>query len=80
MAAVIAGVAKCTATAPHRFDVVIAACRMGEFLAQVADEDINDLRLRLVYSAIEVVEQHLLREDGTLAQAEELQDGILLAG
>src|SRR5215831_14245642 len=53
---------------------------MGEFLAQVADEDINDLRLRLVYSAIEVVEQHLLREDGTLAQAEELEDGILLAG
>ena len=50
---------------------------LGELFAQLAEEYIDDLELRLVYSAIEAVKKHFLSEDGTLAQAEELEDGIL---
>src|SRR6516162_280996 len=73
-------VAKHIAAAPHRFDVVIAAGRLGEFFAQLAEENVDDLQLRLVRSVIETVKKHFLREDGTLAQAEELEDGVLRAG
>jgi len=59
---------------------VIAAGRLGEFFAQLAEENIDDLQLRLVRSVIETVKKHFLREDGTLAQAEELEDGVLRAG
>ena len=47
---------------------------LGELFAQLAEEYIDDLELRLVYSAIEAVKKHFLSEDGTLAQAEELED------
>src|SRR6516225_9000354 len=80
VAAVAAGVTKHIAAAPHRFDVVIAARRLGKFFAQLAEEDVDDLELRLVHSVIEPVKKHFLREDGTLAQAEEFEDGILRAG
>jgi len=56
---------------------MIATRCLGELFAELAEEYIDDLDLRLVYSAIEAVEKHLLSEDGTLAQAEELEDGIL---
>ena len=68
------------AAAPYRFDVVIAACRLGELFAQLADENINDLELGLVHSAIEVVEKHFPRDDGALLQGKEFEDGVLLAG
>jgi len=58
----------------------MAAGRQGELFAQLAEEYIDDLELRLVHSVIEAVKKHFLREDGTLAQAEELEDGILRAG
>jgi len=80
VAAAAAGVAKHIAAAPHRFDVVIAARRLSEFFTQLAAEYIDDLELRLVHSVIEPVKKHFLREDGTLAQAEELEDGILRTG
>src|SRR3954447_9457666 len=51
-----------------------------EFLAQLADEDVDDLELRLVHAAIEMVEEHLLGQRRALAQAEQLENAVLLAG
>ena len=68
------------APAPYRFDVVIAARRLGELFAQLADENINDLELGLARSAIEGVEKHFPRDDGTFSPGEEFEDGVLLAG
>ena len=58
----------------------MAAGRQGELFAQLAEEYIDDLELRLVHSVREAVKKHFLRKDGTLVQAEELEDGILRAG
>jgi hypothetical protein len=52
----------------------------GRVFAQLTEEYIDDLELGLVHPAIEAVKNHFLSEDGTLAQAEELEDGILRAG
>jgi hypothetical protein len=52
----------------------------ASLFGQLAEEYIDDLELRRVHSAIEAVKKHFLREDGALAQAEELEDGILRAG
>ena len=68
------------ASAPYRFDVVIAARRLGELFAQLADENINDLKLGLAHSAIEVIEKHFPRDDGIILHGEEFKDGVLLAG
>jgi hypothetical protein len=59
---------------------MFAAGCLGQLLAQFADEHVNNLEFRLVGSAVKVIEKHLLREDSALAKAEELEDGILLAG
>jgi NADPH:quinone reductase-like Zn-dependent oxidoreductase len=59
--------AKYITATPHRFDVMIAAARPGKLLAQFANENIHDLELRLAHIAIDVVEQHFLRDNGTLA-------------
>jgi len=72
-------VAKHVAATPHGFDVVTAAGRVGELFAELADEDIDDLGVRLVCSVIKLVEKHILREDDAFAQTEELKNGILLA-
>ncbi len=53
---------------------------VGELLAQLADEHVDDLELRLVHAAIEMVEEHLLGQRRALAKAEELQHLVLLAG
>src|SRR3546814_1516807 len=53
-------VAQHVATAPHGLAVVVAAGRGGQLLAELADEDVDDLQLRLVHAAVEVVEEHLL--------------------
>src|SRR5262245_25170477 len=77
---VVGGLAQYIAAAPHRLYVVLAARSVGEFLAQLADEDVDDFELRLVHAAVEVVEEHLLGERRALAQAQELQHLVLLAG
>jgi hypothetical protein len=64
----------------HRLDVVIAICRLAERFAHLADEEIDDPDLRLVDSSIELVEKHLLSEDSTHTEAEELEDAIFRAG
>ena len=49
----LVGIAQHVAAPPHRLDVVLAAAGMGQLLAQLADEDVEDLQLGLVLSAIE---------------------------
>src|SRR3546814_12964026 len=44
-------------TAPYGFDVVLAAGRQRELLAQLADEDVDDLEFRLIHSAVEMIEE-----------------------
>jgi hypothetical protein len=55
------------ATAPHGLDVVLAVRGAGQLLAQLADEDVDDLDLRLVHAAVEIVKKHLLGECRALA-------------
>src|SRR5215469_1511254 len=55
---VLARLAQHIAAAPHRLDVVLAARSIGELLAQLADEDVDDLQLRLIHAAIEMIEEH----------------------
>src|SRR5215470_5974191 len=57
-------IAQRVAASPYRFDIVFASGRLAQLLAQLAHENVDDLRLRLVHAAIEVVEEHLLGERG----------------
>src|SRR5690606_17234168 len=59
---VLVGLAQHVAAAPHGLDVVLAAGRDRELLAQLADEYVDDLEFGLVHAAIEMVEEHLLGE------------------
>src|SRR5258706_10411862 len=68
------------AAAPYCFNVVLAIRRAGEFLAQLAHEDVDNLDLRLVHAAAKVVEEHFLGQRCAFAQAQELQHLVLLAG
>src|SRR5215470_15403060 len=49
------------AAAPHRLDVMTATGRLREFLAQFADEHVDNLELGLDHATIEVIEEHFLR-------------------
>src|SRR5690242_12045021 len=57
---VIARLAQHVTAPPHRLDVVLAARRIGQLLAQLAYEHVDDLELRLVHAAVQMVEEHLL--------------------
>src|SRR5581483_3109967 len=74
------GIAQHIAAAPDGLDIVLAAGRGGELLAELADEGVDDLQLRLVHAAIEMVGEHLLGEGRALAQREQLEDPVFLAG
>src|SRR5215469_7326776 len=50
-------VAQHVAAAPDRLDIVFAAGCLGELLAQLADEDVDDLQLRLVHPAVKMVQE-----------------------
>ena len=58
----------------------LAVRGVGELLAQLADEDVDDLEFRLVHAAIEMVEEHLLGQRRPFAQREQFQHLIFLAG
>jgi len=58
------------AAASHGLDVVTTACCLGKFLAERANQNINDFRLGLVYSSVKVVEKHSLCQDRSFPQAE----------
>src|SRR5471030_173312 len=74
------GIAQHIAAAPHGFDVIGAFGGGGQLLAQLADEDVDDLELGFVHAAIQMVEEHFLGQGGALAQAEKFQHLIFLAG
>src|SRR5689334_4495221 len=59
---VVTGFPEHVAAAPHGLDVVLAVRRVGELLAQLADEHVDDLELGLVHAAVEMIEEHLLGE------------------
>src|SRR6056297_3128540 len=65
--------------APDRLDMVHTARRLAEFLAQLADEHVDDLELGLIHAAIEMVEKHLLGQGRALAQAEQFEHLVFLA-
>src|SRR6202790_3276383 len=67
------------AAAPHGLDEVAAFGGVGELLAQLADEDVDDLQFRLVHAALEMVEEHFLGERGALAERKQLQHLVFLA-
>jgi hypothetical protein len=49
---VLVWLAQYMAPPPHRLDVVLAVRGLGELLAQLADENVDDLDLRLVHAAV----------------------------
>src|SRR5262249_42599130 len=56
------------AAPPNRFDIVATIARIGEFLAQLAHENVDDLKVGFVHAAVEMVEKRVLCEGGALAQ------------
>src|SRR6266849_5885358 len=68
------------AAAEYRLDVVLAIGSAGELFAQPADENVDDLGVGLIQSAIELIEECFLGHDTAFAQAKELEDLVLLAG
>src|SRR5579872_1587711 len=58
--------------APDRLDIIAALRGHGQLLAQLADEDVDDLQLGLVHAAIEMVEKHLLGQRRPFAQRKQL--------
>ena len=56
-----------------------SARRLSKFFPELANKDVNDLDLGLVHPAVEVIEDHLLRQGRTLAEAEQFQDAVFLA-
>ena len=59
---------------------MIATRRLSEFFAQLADKDVDDFKLGLVYSCVKVVKEHFLCQGSSFAQAEQLKNAIFLAG
>ena len=67
------------AASPHRADQVAGPGRR-QLLAQLADEHVDDLHLRLVHAAIEMIEERLLGQHHPLAQHQQFEDRVFLAG
>ena len=68
------------AATPHGFEVVFAAGGVGQFFAQIAEEDVNDFNLRPVAATVKVVQDHFLGQCHALAQTQKFENLILLAG
>ena len=58
----------------------MAAGRLSKLFAQLADEDVDDLELGLVHPPVKVIEEHLLCQGRALAQAQQFEDSVFLAG
>ena len=56
--------------APNGLDIVLPIRCIGELFPHLADEHVDDLDLRLVHPAIEMVEEHFLGERHAFAQAQ----------
>src|SRR5690606_16857900 len=61
-------IAEDIAAAPDGFDVVVAAGGVRQFLAQLADEHVDDLHFRFVHAAVKVIQEHFLGQGRALAQ------------
>jgi hypothetical protein len=57
---------------------MISAGRTGEFFAQAANKDIDDLELGFVCLAVEMFEKHFLGYDRALVQAEQLEKSSVI--
>ena len=73
-------IAQHIAAAPDGFDIIVAVGGGRQLLAQLADEDVNDLQFRLVHAAVKMVEEHFLGQGGALPQGKQFQHLIFLAG
>ena len=51
-----------------------------KFLAQLADEHVDDLNRGFVLAAIEMAQDHILRQRVSLAERQQLEDFILAGG
>src|ERR1700731_3288258 len=60
------GIAQHVTAAPDGLDVVVAIGRRRELFSEFADEHVDDLQLRFVHAAIEMIEEHLLGESRAL--------------
>ena len=49
------GIAQDIAAAPDGLDIIVAAGGGAELFAELADEDVDDLQLRLVHAAVKVI-------------------------
>src|SRR5579885_86993 len=65
---ILARLAQNIAAAPNGFDVIAAGARISKLLAQLTDEDVDDLEFRLIHAAIEMVEEHLFCQGCALPQ------------
>src|SRR6516164_2184904 len=74
------GLAQDVAAAPNGLDIVLALRRIGKLLAELADEDVDDLELGLVHADIEMAEEHFLGQRSAFAQGKQFQHLVLLAG
>ena len=59
-------ISKHIAEAPHRFDVMNSTSGLSKFFLERANKDVNDLELRLVHPAVEVVEDWLHKFKATI--------------
>ncbi|MNY07295.1 hypothetical protein D3C86_1400940 [compost metagenome] len=59
---------------------MLAVRRRRQLLAQLADEDVDDLQFGLVHAAVQVVQEHFLGQGRALAEREQLQHLVFLAG
>src|SRR3546814_8241722 len=59
---------------------MFTAAGQRHFLAELADENIDDLQFRLIHAAIEMIQEHFLGQRRALAERKQLQHRIFLAG
>jgi hypothetical protein len=59
---------------------MVSPGRLGQLIAQLADEHVDDLEFGLLHPAVEVVEEHLLRQGRALAQTKQFEDLVFPTG
>src|SRR3546814_2024226 len=59
---------------------MFTAAGQRHFLAELADENIDDLQFRLIHAAIEMIQEHFLGQRRALAERKQLQHRIFLPG
>ena len=68
------------AAAPHRLYVILTARCVGEFLSQLADKHVDDLRVRLINAAVELVQELSLASVACLCSARSSRIFVFLVG